>query len=468
MRKASTLNRIGLVIFALLLTGTAVFFVYRKFFDVPQPRAIVTLVNREEMTGIAGKSGSMRLYQINVPDGASDLVFSVFSKRDGNAVDLYVKAGAAPSPKSFDLKDNGPGSARMIGIRAPRPGKYFALLHGAHGGYDDVTLTAGYSPKGAEFKLGMHSHRLYNGGDWNGPQSREPTFAYGIIRDWDISHLHDAVIWKPDGSIHFKLVDQVYRSHRRRGAKVIKTFGTVPTWAARRPTEANKQYPNWPGAKSGPRDLDAYEDYVFRFVSHTKDALWATEGWNEPYACTADRTEFTTMTPTELADVQKRLYIATKRVSRDMPVFSPAQAYVCGIPIILNARTSQGEPMSNYFDALAWHPYNRSAKGNAGPSYAAEVSQVRRHLAQAGLAHMPIVDTEHGWLTEPKEGGKEFYALSDDEKGQVLYDTAQLAKSLGVLAVIWYGYDNNMIGRPMTSLALSRRMQHMHDEFNAQ
>jgi len=354
----------------------------------------------------------------------------------------------------------------MVAIREPKAGVWHVLLRGAHGRFHGVSLVAAYALPSSVFKVGMHAHRLYNGGDWNGSESPEPQFRYGVIRDWDISRLHDAAIWRSDGSINFSLVDQVYGMHGLHGAKVLKTFGTVPTWASKRPEEPNSQYPSWPGAKSGPRDLDEYEDYVYRFVSHEKDALWAVEGWNEPYACKPERHEFTSMTPTELANVQKRVYLATKRVSKKIVVFSPAQAYVCGIPSLLGARTSDGEPIWKFFDVLAWHAYNRSARGNAGPSYAAEVAEVRRYLAQAGAPDMPIADTEHGWLTAPKEGGKEFYAMSDEEKGQVLQDTAQLAKSLGVLTVAWYGYDNNMVGKPMASLELSRRLHRIYGELN--
>lgn len=427
--------------------------------------AVVSLANRVAVNDIDGGSGDRRLYVINVPEGASDLVLTAYSEK-GDAVDLYARLGQPPTPEAYDLKDRGESTAKMIAVGKPRTGRYYVLLHGAHGRFRDVSLSASYAPKGSTFKLGMHAHRLYNGGDWNGASSPEPEFDYGVIRDWDISKLHDAVVWKQGGAIDFKLVDQVYDRHARRGAKVIKTFGSVPTWASMRPNEANKQFPNWPGAKSGPRSLDEYEDYVFRFVSHTKEALWAVEGWNEPYGCTPERSEFTTMTPTELADVQKRVYLATKRVSKAILVFSPAQAYVCGIPIILNARTSQGEPMSKYFDALAWHPYNRSARGEGRANFAIEVGRVRRMLAEAGLHDMPIVDSEHGWLEAPKEGGREFYGMSDAEKAQVLYETAQLAKSLGVLAVAWYGYDNNMIGKPMNSREISRRLQQSFDDLN--
>jgi hypothetical protein len=431
-----------------------------------QKGPVTSLSNRAGLDSLDGKSGSSSMYRLAVPAGARHLQFSVSTEEGKGATDIYVKFDGPPTTTSFDVKNTGPAKEKTILIPAPRTGTYYLMVHGAQGRYSGLSLVASYSPRGEDFKVGMHAHRLYNGGDWDGPSSPRPLFNYGVIRDWDISHLHDASVWKSDGSIDFSLIEKVYAGHAKQGAKVLKTFGSVPTWASKRPDEPNPHYPNWPGALSGPRNLDEYEDYVFRFVSRTKEYLWAVEGWNEPYACPGEPKEFTTMTPTELADVQKRLYLATKRVSRKILVFSPPQAYVCGIPTILNARTSQGEPMSKFFDVLSWHPYNRSAKADAGPSYAMEIMKVRRHLADAGLREMPIADTEHGWLEAPKEGGKEFYALNDAQKGQVLYETAQVGKSLGLLAIVWYGYDNMMIGRPMTSPVLSVRLQRMYDDFN--
>jgi hypothetical protein len=450
----------ALLVIAAVLSYGAATYLYQA--------APTTLSNRMVLDNLFGLPANSRIYEITVPAGTTNLHFT--SWRDGGmgATDIYVRFNAEPTTTSFDAKSAGSSPDKIISIPAPQAGRYYVLLRATHGFYWNRSLVASYSLPGETFKVGIHAHRLYNGGDWDGPPSPEPKFRYAIIRDSDISHLHDAAVWKSDGSIDFPVIDKVYAAHAKNGAKVIKNFGTVPTWASMRPTERNPQYPSWPGGKSGPRDLDAYEDYVFRFVSHTKAHLWAVEGWNEPYACADDPPEFATMTPTELADVQKRVYLATKRVDPKILVFSPPQGYVCGIPIILGARTSQGEPMSKYFDVLAWHPYNRSAKGDAGPSYAREVAEVRRHLANAGVPDMPIADSEHGWLEAPKEGGKEFYAMTGAQKAQVLHETAQLAKSLGLVAVIWYGYDNDMIGRPMTSPEISRRFQQMYDELNTQ
>lgn len=447
---------------ALLVIAAGMFFSRETEAGTPSAKSAVTLENRVALDDLSGKDDSEKLYRIAVPEGASDLVFTAFGA--SAPVSLYAKFKSPPTRKSFDASDIGPQDVKTIAIHEPRAGIYYLLMRAKHGRYSDLSLVAGYAKPKQPFKIGMHAHRLYNGGGSSGDVNSEPRFHYGLVRDWDITGLHDAAIWKSDGSIDFLPVDLVYEGHAKHGAKVIKTFGTVPTWASKRPDEPNKQYPNWPGAKSGPRNLDEYEDYVYRFVSHEKKSLWAVEGWNEPYACPdSGKTEFTTMTPTELADVQKRVYRATKRADPHILVFSPAQAYLCGIPTVLNARTSEGEPISKFFDAFAWHAYNRSARGDAGPSYAQEVMKVRRYLVDAGLKNMPIADTEHGWLEAPKEGGREFYDLTDAQKAQVLYQTAQMAKSLGLLAVVWYGYDNPMIGKPMTSVAISDGLQHMYE-----
>ncbi len=434
--------------------------------ESPKPeKNAVSLKNRMPVKKLSGRKGEQRIYEISLPKGASNLHFTTWREGSG-AVDLYVKHGSKPKEKSYDAKSTGKTPDKLIAIPDPEPGKYYLLVDAPHGSYANHVLSASYSLPDETFKIGIHSHRLYNGGDWAGPQSPEPLFKYALIRDLDISHLHDAAVWKSDGSINFPLIEKIYSAHAGNGAKILKNFGSVPTWASMRPEEPNKHYPDWPGSLSGPRDLDEYEDYIFRFVSRTKDYLWAVEGWNEPYACPGDPSEFTTMTPTRLADVQKRVYRAAKRAVPDIIVFSPPQAYICGIPTLLSARTSEGEPMWKFFDALSWHPYNRSARGNAGPSYAKELYEVRAHLEKAGLHHIPIADTEHGWLKAPKEGGAEFYAMNDAEKTQVLYETGRLAKSLGVVAVVWYSYDSMMIGRPMTSPLLSAGLQRMYDELN--
>lgn len=314
------------------------------------------------------------------------------------------------------------------------------------------------------FHMGMHCHRLYNNGGESGTPSPNPTFRWGLFRDWDCENIQDAVIWDSDGSIDFSLVTQVYQAHAARGAKVLKCFGTVPTWASRRPTEANIRYPSWPGSMSGPRDFAEYKAYCKAFITTMRQYIWAVEGWNEPYPSTASSSDpewpqFTTMTLTQLADTQKALYQAAKEVDPNIPVFSPAQAYVSGIDDLLSARTSQNEPISNFFDVLAWHPYNRSASGFEGITLQYEAERVRGILTQFNISK-PLADTEHGWLGGGKEGAAQWYSMTAAQRAQILYDTAVKARDIGLVALCYYSYETDLLGQPAynstTAAALDR------------
>ena len=222
----------------------------------PIPAEPKILFNREIIDNLAGSRGSKTLFRIEVPKDASDLHFILLGGK--GTADLYASLGNPPALDSFDAKDAGESKDKVILIPQPKAGTYYVQLLGAHGNYSDHVLIASYAPRGSTFKVGMHAHRLYNGGDWDGPESDAPKFKYGVIRDWDISHLHDAAVWRSDNTIDFRRIEKVYDGHAKNGAKVIKTFGTVPTWVSKRPAEPNKQYPDWPGAKSGPRSLDQY------------------------------------------------------------------------------------------------------------------------------------------------------------------------------------------------------------------
>lgn len=309
--------------------------------------------------------------------------------------------------------------------------------------------------------LGLHSHRQYNGGG-----AAEATYNYSLFRDWDCEGLHCFSIWNSDGSINETIVEQVYAGHARHGAKVIKCFGSVPTWASRRPTEANVRYPNVPGGLSGPADLTAYEDYCYRFIKRFRNYLWAVEGWNEPYPSTASPSDpewpqFTTQSQTELADTQKALYKAAKRVDPSLPVFSPCQAYVSGIDDVLAATTSQGEPISNFFDVVSWHPYNRSASGFEGVTLQDEAQNVRNVIRNAGL-DFPIADTEHGWLAAPKEGGDAWRAMTSQQRAQVVYDTFAKAREIGLLCICFYSHETDLLGTPETDTVMAAGLQSVY------
>ncbi|MEK6796642.1 MAG: hypothetical protein AABZ39_17835 [Spirochaetota bacterium] len=316
-----------------------------------------------------------------------------------------------------------------------------------------------------QFALGMHFHRVFNG-----LGSPLPTFRYSVVRDWDIQLIRIWEIWKDNGTItgalDFTLIDQVYSSHAQHGAKMIKVFSGVPTWAAKRPTEADPHpFPGIPGRRSGPASLEAYELMVYNFVSHTKQYLWAVEGENEPYACTTDYKFFFSGSATELADIQKRLYRATKRVDPKILVFSPAQYLICGIESFLQAKTSEGEPISLFFDVLAFHLYETSADsmGPIGGSYESSIAQIKQIAAAAGIPEKMLADTEHGWGTTG--AGAPFHGLTDGQKSVVIYETTKVARENGLVFLGWYSYESDLVGTPMNNPTLSQGLDMAFSDF---
>jgi beta-glucanase (GH16 family) len=328
--------------------------------------------------------------------------------------------------------------------------------------------------------MGMHSNH------WPDSSSPTPSFHYGVFRDWDSPGAQDFNIWNSDGSINYAQAQHVYDAHEGRGAKILHCFSWVPSWASKRPSEYNPRTGNSDGFLAGPADLTAYEDYCYRYISHFRDQLYAVEGWNEPYPNSASPSDgewpqFTTMTPNELADCQKAVWNAAKRVDPNLLVFSPAQAYVGGIDDMLSGKTAAGEPIGNFFDVLAWHPYNRSADvqgiGYVGFSLEDEANQVRQILKQYGL-NKPLADTEHGWLGGSKEGGQQWAGLSRYDQGRVLYETAKKAKDIGLLCVCYYAYEHQvnedypgqpspgLIGNPAANPQVAQWLESAYKDFD--
>lgn len=347
------------------------------------------------------------------------------------------------------------------------------ILQAFPGGSADTPASTG-TDLTAQFHTGLHSHRSWGGGSSN------PSFDFGVFRDWDRDGIHDMTIWNSDDTIDFTDVDATYAAAAASGAKILKNFGSVPTWAAKVQTvsdvsnfslKGSSRY-GVVGSMSGPADLDLYESYVTRFVQHTQSYLWAVEGWNEPFDNDADAPyEFFTGSTTELADIQQRLYRATKSVNRDILVFSPPNAWINGVQLILDARCSDGTPMHNYFDVLAWHPYTYTADGAGGTLRLEDaVNTIRGYMTARGISK-PLADTEHGFFRTIHPGGEYVYGLTATQKGQLLYDLFSEAKRLGLLTVCLYSYDDGLVEGNFSfesGTPCALRMQDSYDDLDTQ
>ncbi|MDN5781978.1 MAG: M20/M25/M40 family metallo-hydrolase [Luteimonas sp.] len=99
------------------------------------------LENGVPMTGQSGAAGQSLDYTLEVPDGASNLVFTM-SGGSGDA-DLYVKAGSAPTDGSYDCRPYKTGNNESCTFASPAAGTYHVRIKG-YSAFSGVSLVGDY------------------------------------------------------------------------------------------------------------------------------------------------------------------------------------------------------------------------------------------------------------------------------------------------------------------------------------
>jgi vibriolysin len=113
---------------------------------IPPPPNVV-LSKGQPVTNISGARGSKAYYSIQVPEGATDLTFTL-AGGTGDA-DLYVRFGNAPTLTSYDCRPYKSGNAEVCTFAAPQHGTWYVMLNGfsAYTGTSlNVTWKGGYIP----------------------------------------------------------------------------------------------------------------------------------------------------------------------------------------------------------------------------------------------------------------------------------------------------------------------------------
>lgn len=119
--------------------------------DEPPPPP-TTLQNGIPVTGLGGAAGSEVFFQIEVPEGASDLVFQM-SGGTGDA-DLYTRFGALPTTSTWDCRPYSSGNNETCTVQAPEAGTYYAMIR-AFSAYTGVSLVASFEAGASEVPTGL-------------------------------------------------------------------------------------------------------------------------------------------------------------------------------------------------------------------------------------------------------------------------------------------------------------------------
>lgn len=189
---------------------------------------------------------------------------------------------------------------------------------------------------------------------------------------------------------------------RRRGFEILANLGHTPIWAGR-PHGKELDRGSWTSAP--PRDMDEWENYVFKTVEHFRGRIRLWEVWNEPCWHT-----FFSGTPEEYADLLKVAYRAIKRAD--------PQAVVIGGCFSWHAQPWTKRVLAkdalDFMDALSYHVYwSPAVTEPAAPGEPSFIEREVQHFADLMRERgkmKPIYMTEGGlrcppfasWL--PKEG----------------------------------------------------------------
>ncbi|NVK88313.1 MAG: S8 family serine peptidase [Gammaproteobacteria bacterium] len=110
--------------------------------ELPPPPEPTALTNGVPVSNLAGGSGDELEYKLDVPAGASNLVFTM-SGGSGDA-DLYVRFGSKPTASSYDCRPYSSGNNEDCSFATPQTGTYYVMVRG-YSSFSGVTIVGSYS-----------------------------------------------------------------------------------------------------------------------------------------------------------------------------------------------------------------------------------------------------------------------------------------------------------------------------------
>ena len=290
-------------------------------------------------------------------------------------------------------------------------------------------------------RMGMSFHR-YPGRSQQalGPLRLQYDFARSLAADG----MSGMQWWQGVDRYEWSKVDEWASFHARDGRGVIMVFSGSPTWASMRPTEHSSMW--IPGYAAPPerRYWPAYGRLVGETVKRLRGKLTAVECWNEP-----DLIGGFTGTATELADLCKIVSTRSRAVAPEVPVICPQAESAHGLPYVLQARTSEGEPITQFCDYVGAHVYGALSEDQAGRAYDErriheELWRMQNYLEQFGI-DKPLAVTEYGVAScggRPLNGHEMFSQMTSKAAGMAIYQAIRAFREGGVKILGLYSYDH--------------------------
>jgi hypothetical protein len=241
--------------------------------------------------------------------------------------------------------------------------------------------------------------------------------------------------------------------------ELVLTLGQTPDWATSNPSA---QGPYGAGCSAPPKDLEDWKTYVGTLAQRYKGRVKYWEIWNE-----ANDPKFYSGSLPQLQALAQSARAVLKQISPMNSVLSPS---------IQGGALKEFKELANAgvlkaCDIASYHFY--APMGTPELAYQ-RMLKVREILDGADLSSMPVWNTEVGWLNNVARGGKAAQAapawargwrsLSETDLAAFIVRTALLSRSAGIPVVIWYAWDNSVVG--LGGAGGGRGSQAVIDAFN--
>ncbi len=258
-----------------------------------------------------------------------------------------------------------------------------------------------------------------------------------------VSELHWFSLEPNKGEWQFEKLDIAMRLMQSRGIDVLFALGETPYWAS---SNRSVKGPFKYGSYAPPSHLADWENYVRTVAQRYRGRIRHYELWNEPTVREVDgaKAHFTVGQLVELGQAAHRII---KDIDPQARLTSPAMVGgEIGIARMDAYLAAGGDKCT---DIMNFHYYGLPE----------QISQYHdallKVMARHGLAHLPVWNTEFGYLiadptispdTYPIGGGSFSRILPQVEAAAWLARSFIIAASLGIERFYWFTWDGQYVG----------------------
>lgn len=291
-------------------------------------------------------------------------------------------------------------------------------------------MTNGHAAVVSPEYFGLHIHRADSRTAW-------PKVSFGSWRLWD-AYVQWTHLQHTKWSWNFTRLDRYVELAEANKVSLLLPLGLSPRWASARP---NEQSAYGEGRAAEPASMEDWRAYVGTVAQRYKGKIKAYEIWNEP-----NSKDFFSGSTAKLVELTCEAYQTLKAIDPTIVVVSPAYTGGQNIGKLEGFLAAGG---NKCIDVVAYHLYVTPDPPEAIPPLA---KAIRQAMKRQGMEHLPLWNTETGWLIENADGTPKgrvpdsWQPVSAEQSADFVARAYLLGSAFGVERFYWYAWDNVSMG----------------------